>query len=139
MSYNHISICLPCNIIKPNKKDYEFFNLLGFDFKPQNSNSYLHIQQHIKVVFRFLIECPRPKTYQLLRISSLNDKQRDGNLKVFQSFPTAIFYSKWQADAEILSVLLVAAFHFNYFIPIAIILCSIVVHICSHHAKGQHT
>ena len=55
---------------------------------------YLDIQHYIKVVCRFLIKCPIPKTYQLLRISSLNDKQRDGNLKVFQSFPTAIFYSK---------------------------------------------
>ena len=80
----------------------------------------------------------KTQRYQLHRISSLNDKQRNGKLKVFQSFAAAIFYSKWQADAEILSVLL-AASHFNYFIPIAIILCSIVVHICSHHAKGQHT
>ena len=115
--------------------------MLGFDFKLQNNNfifAYPTTYKGCMYADPLLnVQYPKRINYIGFLVWMIN-KDTYGKLKVFQNFPNAIFYSKWQADAEILSVLL-AASHFNYIIPIAIILCSIVVHICSHHAKGQHT
>ena len=59
--------------------------VLTLNYKPVIS--FLHIQQHVKVVRRFSIKkCPIPKMYQLHSISSLNDKQRDEKTKSVSKF-----------------------------------------------------
>ena len=143
MSYNHISICLTCNIKKnPHKMGLctSSCKVLTLNYICTSNFIFTHPTTYKGCMqCRSLIKCPILKGFNYIGFLVWMINKEMKKLKVFQSFSNAIFYSKWQADAEILSVLLLAASHFNYIIPIAIILCSIVVHICSHHAKGQHT